>query len=154
MLYYQDRNDRRLLMKLADDNRLHYVRKAVLRRDKKRLKKVRKLINNARIKTAEDYYRAALIYQHNRPPEGCSMAYILALQADKMGYRPKANEMHPLWLAAAAIDRWLVSFNRPQYFGTQWMKNNEGMRIRRPVDPIITDEERKKWHVPPLQELN
>lgn len=68
----------------------------------------------------------------------------------------KAVELDPAnksakWLAAAAKDRWLMWQNKPQLYGTQF-KKVDGRWILWEVDPTVTDEERARWNVPPLEE--
>lgn len=54
------------------------------------------------------------------------------------------------WLYAASLDRWLVSQGKEQKYGTQY-DIRTGTIL--PYDIETTDEERKRYSVPPLKEL-
>ena len=54
------------------------------------------------------------------------------------------------WLAAAALDRWLMNAELPQKFGTQFHRSASGRWELWAVDPTTTDEERDEWNVPHL----
>lgn len=57
-------------------------------------------------------------------------------------------------LAAAAIDRYLTFTTGRQKYGTNRLIDQEtGREELVPVDRTVTDEERKRFGVPPLEEL-
>lgn len=56
------------------------------------------------------------------------------------------------WLYAATLDRYLLSIDKPQKFGTQFKNTLEGNPELGPVDPNTSDEERAEYHVPPLKD--
>jgi hypothetical protein len=70
----------------------------------------------------------------------------LALRGVELGCRPAR------WLAAAALDRWLMATGKPQRYGTQYRRIGSGPFELWQVDPETTDEERAAWDVPPLAE--
>ncbi len=82
--------------------------------DDERDARVKQMLDAGLIRTATDYFRAALIYQHSGTPEGTLLAHILASVAAAKGY-PGA-----LWLQAATLDRYLLQIGRKQVFGTQF----------------------------------
>jgi hypothetical protein len=95
--------------------------------------------------TADDFYHAALLFQHGDTPEDAWQAHTHALQAMTLGH-PKAR-----WLAAAAYDRWCMHRGKPQRYGTNYV--TDGVRHRLwDVDPATIDTERAEWDVPPLAE--
>ncbi len=92
-----------------------------------------------------------MIFQHGSEVSDYALAHLLALRASEMGYVHTEKEADPLWLAAAAKDRLLVTLGQPQDFGTQYTRDIQtGKSVRYAINPAIADEERKKWHVPPL----
>jgi hypothetical protein len=116
-------------------------------RDKKRRRFVKQLIREGQLKDALDYHRAALIFQHGEISKDFTTAHELAKKAVELG------DDTARWLYAATLDRWLISIGKPQKFGTQFKKNKKGgWELGQPIDKSTTDEERKKYHVPPLSE--
>jgi tetratricopeptide (TPR) repeat protein len=97
------------------------------------------------VKSADDYYRAAMIFQHGEKPEEYDHAHEWCLKALEL------DPDHPMarWLAAASKDRALMWRGKPQLYGTQFKKVEEKW-ILWEVDPSISDEERVRWDVPPL----
>jgi len=74
-----------------------------------------------------------------------ALAHLLAKSAAEQG-RDSAR-----WLAAAALDRYLVYSGKPQKYGTQTVLDPKTEKmVNPPVDPATTDAERAKWHVEPL----
>lgn len=55
------------------------------------------------------------------------------------------------WLAAAALDRWLMYQGKPQTYGTQFVPDGKRWRLWE-VDPGTTDAQRAANHVPSLSE--
>ena len=87
-----------------------------------------------------------MILQHGGESEHYRLANALASEAMAGGHGPAK------WLTAATEDRWLVSQNRPQRYGTQYVKAEGGEWGLAPVDPGVTDDERAEYNVPPLAE--
>ncbi len=75
---------------------------------------IRKLLEERKITSGEDFSDAALIFQHGQTPEDFLFAHVLAVEALIRG--GSADK----WLAAATMDRYLQAVNRPQIFGTQY----------------------------------
>ena len=65
----------------------------------------------------------------------------------------KATELDPdlavaRWLAAAAKDRYLWNVDKPQIYGTQFRRIDDGTWTLEPIDEsAVTDEERAAWAV-------
>lgn len=116
-------------------------------RDQVRRKRVDEIIAAGGAKVADDYYHAAMVYQHGDRPEEIQRAHDLAVQAVALD----PNHDNAKWLAAAAEDRKLMWEGKPQKWGTQFKKLN-GTWVVWQVDPTITDAQRAAWNVPPLAE--
>jgi hypothetical protein len=114
-------------------------------RDAARRERVRALLAVESGLGAEDWYHAALIWQHGEEPDDIWQAHTLAARAADAGHAPAR------WLAAAALDRWRMYQDRPQRYGTQFVPDGTGYRLW-DVDPATTDAERAAWDVPPLAE--
>lgn len=80
-------------------------------RDSDRLQYILVLYEQGDILSPKNKYQAATILQHGTKSEHYELAYILAKEANEMGYE---NE---LW--KAAYDRWMLSLGKPQVYGTQ-----------------------------------
>jgi hypothetical protein len=112
-------------------------------RDRVRRARVVELLDSGRTFSAADRFHAALVLQHGDQPQDHLLAHHLALSAADAGH-PSAR-----WLSAAALDRHLMRRGRPQRFGTQFVDRGAGWCLHE-VDPMVTDEERAAWDVPPL----
>lgn len=113
-------------------------------RDQARRLRVEELFAGGALRTAEDFLRAAFIFQHGERLEHYWQAHELALRAVELGHGPPAR-----WLAAASYDRWLMHQGAAQKFGTQYRMVG-GRYVLHEVDPLTSDEDRARWDVPPL----
>lgn len=94
----------------------------------------------------EDFFHACIMFIHGDCPEDFWQAYNYGLKSIELNH-PTARKF-----TAAAYDRWLMYQGKSQKYGLQMVP--DGIRLRLwDVDPATTDEERKKWDVPPLKEL-
>jgi len=137
-LYEEDQKDREGTLQ---DTQWMEVEK----RDAARRQRVREITAAGGAKAADDYYHAAMVFQHSIKPEDHDQAHDWCLKALEL------DPDHPMarWLAAASKDRALMWREKPQLYGTQY-KMVDGKWILWEVDPAITDEERVRWDVPPL----
>ncbi len=138
-LYNEDQADRAPDMGKVDWS-------VVGKRDEERRKRVLEIVAQGGAKEAADYYHAAMVLQHGQSPEDFDRAHqwcvkAIELDPDYPGAR---------WLAAASKDRYLMNLGKPQLYGTQFKRDQNGPWYLWQVDPPITDEERAKWDVPPL----
>ena len=117
-------------------------------RDKVRLERTKELYRENQLKTANDYYHAALILQHGRVPEDFLLAHEFCIVAMSMG----RNDKHTRWLAAASEDRFLMNIGRPQRFGTQYQAPINSPYKLYKVDEGVTDELRRQMSTPTLAE--
>jgi hypothetical protein len=134
-LYEADQGDR-----LASE-----VPADVMERDRARRRRVTELLDAGAAEAGQDFFHAAMVFQHGEDLGDYQRAHELALRAAELGHRPGR------WLAAAAHDRWLMNQGRPQKYGTQFRGVGDRYELYE-VDPATTDEERAEWDVPPLAE--
>lgn len=86
--------------------------------DKARRDKTLQLLDSGQLRSGPDYYRAAFILQHGNSSDDFLLAHHLALVALSLG-TDQAK-----WIAAASLDRFLLSVGRPQIYGTQFSGGN------------------------------
>lgn len=86
-----------------------------------------------------------MIFQHGDTLDDYWMAHTLAKRSAEMGHNPGR------WLAAAALDRWLLNQGKPQKYGTQFYSDGKSWRLLK-LDPDTTDAERAEWNVLPVDE--
>ncbi|NIR48489.1 hypothetical protein GWO43_20385 [candidate division KSB1 bacterium] len=116
-------------------------------RDAQRRRQLLEIIENNGLSAPEDYYHAAMVFQHGETVVEIQLAHTLAKHGAELGYRPAR------WLAAASLDRWLMYQGKPQKYGTQVVPDGKKQRVW-DVDPTTTDRDRAKWDVPPLAEMH
>jgi len=133
-LYEADQADRRAETRPAD----------IIRRDHARRRRVADMLDAGEARTGEDFFHAALVFQHSDLLVDYWRAHELALRAAELGHRPGR------WLAAAAHDRWLMRQGRLQKYGTQYTARGDAWELYQ-VDPATTDAKRAEWDVPPLE---
>jgi hypothetical protein len=104
-------------------------------RDEVRRKRVLEILSEGRIRTAGDYYRAALVMHHGDAVSDARTAAAFARTSLVLKDSPAARQ-----LVAATWDRLMVRLNRPQWYGTQ-MRRGPGGYERYPMDPIGPPEE-------------
>ncbi|WP_394835629.1 hypothetical protein LVJ94_01705 [Pendulispora rubella] len=115
-------------------------------RDAARRERVRQLESSGQLRTADDYYHAAMVFQHGIDESSHATAFQLAGRAVELD----PNFVKARWLVAASRDRYYMSRLEPQLYGTQF-KSINGIWILWPVDHHVTDRERATWCVPPLK---
>lgn len=117
--------------------------------DAERRQEVLEIFALGNIRTARDYFNAAMIFQHGKSPEEIRLAHSFATLAVTLDSDLKQAN----WLQAASWDRILLRFNQPQWYGTQYIKtDNGGIRLYEVAQGVISDEERSAWGVPSLEE--
>lgn len=121
--------------------------KEVSKRDRIRRKKIADYLKKEMLKTPEDFYYAAMIFQHGESVRDYRQANQLAQQSMEMGYEPAK------WLYAASLDRLLLHQGKPQKYGTQYRKEQNGLWFMPAIDPSVLDEERKQYNVPALSDM-
>lgn len=76
---------------------------------------LRGMLASGEIKTGDDFYDAAFIFQHGDSPEEFLFAHILAMEAMVRGSAAAR------WMVATTLDRYLQFTKQPQIFGTQYI---------------------------------
>lgn len=139
-LFEQDQSDRMVAPGKSD-----WL--VISQRDTERRGAVLDLIRSGSLTTANDFYHAAMVFQHGNSAEDISLAYSLATVATR--FEPTHRSAR--WLTAAAWDRLLMRNNKPQWYGTQFTKGPSGKWELYPVDEAaVTDAERERLGVPTL----
>lgn len=90
-----------------------------------------------------DFFHAALVLLYGEKTSHYELARTFALRS------ARAGEGRAWTVYAMAWDRWLLSVNRPQRYGTQIIKRN-GLWTVGEVDTTVSDNERALLAVPPL----
>lgn len=121
--------------------------KEVSKRDRDRRFEIKWLLSREKEFDGEDYYHAAMVYQHGDMTNDYKKANLLAKKSMDKGYDPAK------WLYAATLDRYLLSQRKSQKYGTQYKRNKDGKYELLPLDSMITDAQRKELNVPALKEM-
>lgn len=142
-LHLADQKDREKVYSSAKDVA------ALKERDTARRKEVSELITRGEVNTQNDLYRAAVIFLHGVEPKDFLTSHRLAVISSIQGHRPAR------WLAAASLDRFLMSIGLPQTYGTQFEHNEEDNRyqLRLPIDDTsVLHFEKRFFGVPSVME--
>lgn len=95
----------------------------------------------------EGVYYLAFLFQHGQTSEDYKKAHQLALEAEKRGVEDAK------WLTAATEDRHLLSVEKKQKWGTQFIRAEDGSQRLAPIEEDVTsgvtDEMRQTKNVPP-----
>lgn len=142
------------LQKMADeDQKARFASnidwKILNKKDSLRRVRVDEIFENNQAKTAKDYFNAGIIFQHGDDTIDSKKA------VEYFGKAIKMDSTLNRWWYAAAVDRDLMRQNKPQIYGTQFIKNKttNGLWKRYKIDTTqITDKERKYYRVETLSE--
>lgn len=120
-------------------------------RDRDRQLAVMELLRGGQVRSANDYFHAALIFQHSTSADDNALAHALASVAARIDPQHRGAK----WLAAAAWDRTQMRRGRPQWYGTQFAKSSrgDGWELYAVDERAVTDEDRKAVGIRPLAEL-
>ena len=120
----------------------------VSKRDSLREIRIYQLLDSNKVRTSKDYRNAAMIFQHG----GDSIAYGMAVKLMRKSI--ELDSMADKWLLAAAIDRYLLSKDEPQIYGTQYQKQgkDEPWQIGKMDTTKVSDAERIEYGVETLAE--
>lgn len=114
------------------------------REDCARLQRTKELLDTNALNAGIDFYRAAFIFQHSDKTEDFLKAHHLAVLSIAKGYDAR-------WISAATLDRYLLATGNKQIYGTQFLTNDDGENVLRPINPeIVSDSERALLNVPAL----
>lgn len=122
--------------------------KVVGPRDLAREQRVEEILAAGGATVADDYWHAAMVFQHGQTVAQIERARALSLKALEL----EPDHRQARWLAAAALDRKLMYEKKPQKYGTQYTKTSkDGPWELYTFDPATTDAERAEWEVPSLE---
>jgi hypothetical protein len=119
-------------------------------KDAERKREVEKILADGGIRTAQDYFNASVIFQHGEDLKDIEQAYAFAVTAVSMDDKnQQAKQME-----AAAWDRIMLKRNRPQWYGTQFIRDKAtGKYAMYQADSsVITDAERQAMGLPTMSE--
>lgn len=135
------------LKRLFDEDQCDLKEMATNRveRDRLRRKRVLEMVEAEELTEAIDYIHAAIIFQHGESLNDWWQAHILAMEGVKMGFEPK-------WIAAVALDRWLLRQSLPLKYGNQVTTFGGIYRIPK-LDEKTLNQERALWDLPSKEEL-
>ncbi|RYF04264.1 MAG: hypothetical protein EOO77_29910 [Oxalobacteraceae bacterium] len=111
--------------------------------DRIRRERVRALLKEDSLSTANDFYHAAFIFQHGNTPDDYLFAHTLSLASVAKGNKDAA------WIAAATLDRYLQKIGQKQIYGTQYLNSAETGPTMEPYNrALIPDALRDALGVP------
>jgi hypothetical protein len=114
--------------------------------DHARRERTKILLKGGKLKTANDFYHAAFIFQHGDTPDDYLLAHTLALASAAKGSKDAS------WIAAATLDRYLQTIGQKQIYGTQYLNNRDTGPTMEPYNRgLVPDTLRDALGVP-LQE--
>ena len=118
-------------------------------RDHERRRELVEMIGQGGVNTVNDLYHAAVLFLHGTEPKEFLSAHRLAMISSINGHKPSR------WLAAASLDRFLMSIGLPQTYGTQFEHSEDDNRyqLRLPIDDTtVLHFEKRFFGVPPVVE--
>jgi hypothetical protein len=143
-LFAEDQDDRRGF----PNTKLTY--KEINLRDEDRRSEVLELLKRAEIRTAQDYFYAAVIFHHGQTFEHYRMAASLSWIAHEL----EPGNAAYAWQTASSWDRMMLKKNRPQWYGVQAHRDDQNRVVLSQIDETaVNDDERAHFNVRPLQEL-
>lgn len=121
----------------------------LIKEDCLRQMKLVNLIRQNKLTTANDYFHAAMIFQHGND----SSSYKMACDYSKMAFQMDTSNTNARWLSAASYDRYLISIGKPQIYGTQFVILDKKYYLQEIDTTIVTDSERIYYGTQTLQEI-
>jgi hypothetical protein len=117
--------------------------------DTARRKRIIVMMELGEVKTKNDFYHAAVLFQHGDKPEDFLAAHRLSALAAILGHKTAR------WLMAASLDRYLMSIGHPQIYGTQFEFNPSEKRyqLKLPVgEATMLPSEKELLGIPSINE--
>lgn len=143
-LFAEDQDDRRGF----PNTKLSY--KEINARDEARRNELLEMLKRTEVRTAQDYFYAAVIFHHGQTFEHYRMAASLAWIA----YELEPENSTYAWQTASSWDRMLLKKDRPQWYGVQAHRDEQNRVVLSKIDETVVDDgERAKYNVKPLAEL-
>jgi len=110
---------------------------------------VKDMIKQNMLSTSNDYYHAAMVFQHGKDSTSYKLAWDYSLKASMMD---TANT-NARWLSAASYDRYLISKGKPQVYGTQFIILDKKYYLQDIDTTKVTDIERKYYGTRTIEEI-
>lgn len=140
LLYEQDQNARKV-------ENIDWPK--LIKQDSVRRVEVNKLVVQNKLSSSNDYFRAAMIFQHgNKAP-----SYKTAWQFAQKAFQIDSTNRNARWLIAASYDRYLISKDKPQIYGTQFVVMNNKYYLQRIDTTKVSDKDRIYYGTRTLQEI-
>ena len=115
--------------------------------DAARRERTKALLDAGELKSGDDFWHAAFVFQHGLIPQDYLLAHTLATVAIARG-RADAT-----WIAAASLDRYLQKIGQPQIYGTQFRTSGGQPTTQEPYQrERVSDALRQALEVPTLKE--
>jgi hypothetical protein len=120
-------------------------RKILRERDASRRESVKRMLANGEVKTAQDFARAAMMFQHGNAADDYLLAHTLTMVSLAKG------NSEAVWLSSASLDRYLHAIGQPQIYGTQF-RQDSGLPMSQGQfnSTLISDALRQQLGVPTL----
>lgn len=116
----------------------------VIVRDRERRRLVMEFLKAGKIQSGDDYYAAAMVFQHGESPSDYRIAHALSTLSASLSGAPSETS----WLMAASWDRLMHSMGRPQWYGTQYVTDAKGHQALLPIDmKAVSDAERRRLRI-------
>jgi len=129
------------------DRTNHIDRDILQKNDSLREARVYELLDSNKVRTSLDFNNAALIFHHGED----SVAYAMAVKLMRKSI--ELDSTRNKWYLAVITDRYLLSINKPQIYGTHYKRLDNNIVVREELDSTkITDAERVEYGVETLAE--
>jgi len=102
--------------------------------DEARRVRTRQLLDAGALNSADDYYRAAFVFQHGITTDDILLAHVLAVAATARGHPEGAR------IAAASLDRYLQRIGQPQIYGTQYLTPDRQNTTQEPYNRALVPD--------------
>lgn len=109
----------------------------IAKEDGARLERIKQIIKQGRLVTANDFGNAGLVCQHGETFEDYALAHELSVCAVLLGKKSES------WLAGASYDRMLYNSGYAQRFATQYSMNGGVTKLSKVDSHGINDSQRK-----------
>jgi hypothetical protein len=122
----------------------------IIDRDEKRRVEVRRMLATAQVRTAHDFYCAALVFHHGHTIDDYRLATSLAW----IGMTIEPANKDYAYLSASTWDRFMMEQGKPQWYGTKCRHDpaQSGKDELYPVDEAaVTDNDRARFDLKPLE---
>lgn len=127
----------------------HINWKELTKQDSVRRSIVKSMIKQNVLSTSNDYYHAAMVFQHGKDSTSYKLAWDYSLKAAMMD----STNTNARWLSAASYDRYLISIGKPQVYGTQFIILDKKYYLQEIDTTKVTDLERKYYGTRTIEEI-